>query len=53
MCVGDSTVAVLICSFTWYDWLHVEELSTVELHLHGLLVQHSYIIAKKGKHTHN
>lgn len=30
--------------------LHVEELSTVHLHLHGLLVQHSHIISE---HTPN
>lgn len=33
--------------FTWYNRLHVEELRTVHLHLHGLLVQHSYIISKQ------
>lgn len=33
--------------FTWYDRLHVEELCTVNLHSHGPLVQHPYIISKQ------
>lgn len=41
---------LLLGLFTWYLRLHVKELSTVHLHLHGLLVQHSHIIPK---HTPN
>lgn len=32
--------------YTWYNWVQVENLCTVHLHLHGFLVQHSNVITK-------
>ena len=37
--------------FTWYDRFHVEHLSAVYLHLHGLSVQHSNIISEEAPNT--
>lgn len=36
-----------LCCLSWYSRLHVEDLSTVHLHLHCLFVQHSDIISEQ------
>lgn len=38
--------------FTWYNWMQVENLCIVHLHLHGFFVQHSNIIPKQTSNHH-
>lgn len=38
--------------YTWYNWVQVENLCAVHLHLHGFLVQHSNIIPKHTPNHH-